>query len=399
MAKQLESYTTYAEWENFHAQTEKKIAIGLLGGTLLSGNDPVKGRHPVVSGTELLRKNPKLRLVKHRIRKLDIITIMGKDSSDMVDEDWTAATQAVAHLSPHYHGILLVIGTDTPFRVGTAINFGLKGLARLRGLPGFFTTPVALGSSQQILGEFQSDAELQMEDSLATLIKASDRRVSEAMIPTGHDRVLRANRSVKITEDGFDIHDSPNYPAIGRIRASENPRDLEGIQFTRYAQLIPNTADFYHFSTQDLVQPYFRGGIESIALNGLGAVTTRLATVEHPDCTGLVIYTHGAGNGPFTNPKRTIVPVVERATELGKPVLLTTSIYGGKVNPTIYEAGRVLEQAGGIATSDMTPAAAEVKLAWAMMLPEFSDRGISFIKDVFNKDLVGEMGDPDLATS
>lgn len=390
----LESYSNYAEHTVFHMQPAKKIALVLLGGTLLSVEDPVTGRRPAVSGEELVEMTPKLRLVQSRLASLDIIPIMSKDSSDMVAEDWTEAVNGIARLVPQYHGIVVIMGTDTTDRVGTALTFGLRGLAAYRRKRAHLTTPVSLGTSQKPLVDFGSDAEAQIQDGLSAVIVGSDLRVSEVMIPSGRSRVVRACRASKISEEKFDIHNSPNYPPIANIIAAEEM--FRDVQFTRYAELIRNTDDILAHSTDSMVQSRFVGGIESIALNGLGTVAARLAMVENPACTGLVIYTHGAGNGPFSNPERTIVPIIERATELEKPVLLTTSIYGGKVNPKIYEAGRKMEDAGGIPTSDMTPAASEVKLSWSMALPEFEDRGIEFIREIFKRDLVGEKGNPDL---
>lgn len=393
----LESYNNYAEHAVFHQQSSKKIALALLGGTLLSVEDPSTGRRPAVNGDELIEMTPKLKLVRSRLACLDIVPIMGKDSSDMVAEDWTTAINDIAKLVPRYHGIVVIMGTDTTDRVGTAITFGLRGLAAFRKIRSYLTTPTALGTSQKPLVDFGSDAETQIQDALSSVIVGSDLRVSEVMIPSGRTRVVRACRASKISEERFDIHNSPNYPPVANIVAAEEM--FKDIQFTRYAELIRNTDDILNDSTEPMVQSVFVGGIESIALNGLGTVKSRLALVESPSCTGLVIYTHGAGNGPFSNPERTIVPVIERATELGKPVLLTTSIYGGKVNSKIYEAGRKIEDAGGIPTFDMTPAAAEVKLSWSMGLPEFATGGVNFIREIFNRDLVGEKGNPDLVGS
>lgn len=392
----LESYSNYAEHAVFHQQSSKKVAFALLGGTLLSVEDPKTGRRPAISGDELIEMTPKLRLIQSRLSSLDIVPIMSKDSSDMVAEDWTTAVNDIARLIPKYHGIVVIMGTDTTDRVGTALTFGLRGLASFRNIRSYLTTPTALGTSQKPLIDFGSDAETQIQDGLSAVIVGSDLRVSEIMIPSGRTRVVRACRASKISEEKFDIHNSPNYPPVANIVAAEEM--FRDIQFTRYAELIRNTDDILDQSTEPMVQSNFVGGIESIALNGLGTVQSRLALVQEPSCSGLVIYTHGAGNGPFTNPERTIVPIIERATALGKPVLLTTSIYGGKVNPKIYEAGRKMEDAGGIPTFDMTPAAAEVKLAWSMGLPGFANGGVNFIREIFNRDLVGEKGNPDLVT-
>lgn len=390
----LEAYSNYAEHAVFHQQHAKKIAIALLGGTLLSIEDPVTGRRPAASGEELVEKTPKLKLVQSRLATLDIFKIMSSDSADMVAEDWTTTVNEIAKLVPKYHGILAIMGTDTTDRVGTALTFGLRGLAAFRKNRAYLTTPISLGTSQKPLVDFGSDAETQIQDGLSAVIVGSDLRVSEVMIPSGRTRVVRACRASKISEEKFDIHNSPNYPPVANIVAAEEM--FKDVQFTRYAELIRNIDDILDQSTEPTVQSNFVGGIESIALNGLGTVNSRLALVEAPSCTGLVIYTHGAGNGPFTNPERTIVPVIKRATELGKPVLLTTSIYGGKVNPYLYEAGRKMADVGGIGTFDMTPAAAEVKLSWSMGLPEFTTGGVNFIREIFNRDLVGEKGNPDL---
>lgn len=387
----LREHHNWAEHAAFHAQAQKRVAVVIIGGTLLSVPDPERGMRPAITGREVLKYTPKLRLLGKRL-KLNIVPLMMRDSADMIHEDWTEITETVAALSQSHHGIVLIHGTDTAQKTGTAVSFGLQAESALQNRPNYLSAPVSIGSSQLPLPEFQSDAELQVQDAVMSVIKASDEGVSEVIIPAGHAQLLRASRTGKFTERGFHIHGSANYPAIGSITTA-------GTEFTRYAERIDYIRQMLRESTRPLVQSKFMGGVESIALNGLGKAGPKIAMLEHDDCTGLVIYSLGAGNGPFTREAYAITPVISRAREIGKPVIITTSIQGGQVDSETYEAGRVLLDAGGIPSGDMTPEAAEIKLAWAMAHPRYRSEGRAFLEEIFLKNLVGELGNPDLHQS
>lgn len=384
----LREHHTWAEHAAFHAQEQKRIAMAIIGGTLLSQHDPeVGGMRPILTGTDLLKHTPKLKLLGRNF-KSTIIPLMSRDSADMIHEDWTQIAFGVFDLLQKYHGIVLIHGTDSAANTGTALSYALQGEAAIQRRPIYLPTPISLATSQLPLPDYQSDAELQIQDAVKGVMVASDEGISEIMIPAGHQRLVRAARSLKFTEQGFDIHNSVNYPPIGTITSG-------GTEFTRYAERIVYERELLRQSTLPVLRPNFVGGIESIALNCLGKVGPKMAMVEHPDCTGLVVHSLGAGNGQFSREEYAITPVIERATELGKPVIITTSIQGGRVDGEKYQAGKVLLDAGGIPSGDMTPTAAEIKLAWLMAHPRFETEGRRFLEEMFLRNLVGELGNPD----
>ena len=405
----FEYYKTFGEQNSFHSQEKKRIAVLSFGGTFSSVDDPTRGRHVEMTHEGFLadRMRALVRPIEHKIIDLNITTVMARDSSDMVHTEWTQAIREVLERLSTNHGIVILTGTDTASRIGTAITFGLLGRAALSGEKAYLPTPVCIASSQKPLGVYGSDADIQFQNAIGSVIRASDERISEVMMVNSPSQILRACRTTKINDRGFPIFASPNYPPIGTIVAGEG--ELDGIQFTTYARHINYNEDLLKNSTLLPIQSTFRNGIITIGLNGLSTADEIIEIVKSDSCTAAVLETFGSGNGPFTDAKYSMVRVVREAQMLGKPILLASSILGGIVRDT-YEAGRVLAAAGGIGTADMTREAGELKLGWLMDTPEYKYkglkvagsrrllRGIDIIREMFRQNLVGERTEPERRT-
>ncbi|RLF66835.1 MAG: Glu-tRNA(Gln) amidotransferase GatDE subunit D, partial [Thermoplasmata archaeon] len=61
-----------------------------------------------------------------------------------------------------------------------------------------------------------------------------------------------------------------------------------------------------------------------------------------------------------------LIPIIKRATDEGKPTVITTQCLYGRVNLFVYSTGRRLLKAGVIPGEDMLPEVAYVKLMWVM---------------------------------
>lgn len=399
-----ESFRTYEEHRLFHGQEKKKLVFISLGGTISSINDPIRGRHVDEAGWERTEERLRtlLRPIECRIATATFIKFMERDSSDLPHHLWSKVIREIDKLRAENHIILLLTGTDTASRIGTAITFGLQGQAALDGSPSYITTPICIVSSQKPLMAYGTDAELQFQNAVAAGIKASDEGISEVIIVNSPHQLLRACRTAKINDRGIPIYDSPNYQPIGHIIAGE--ADLDGVEFNQFVNKIHYGEDILKQSALPPVQATFKGGILTIGLNQLVTTQTLLDAVKADSCTGVVLQTFGSGNGPFTDQRYSVERFVRRTTALGKPVVLSSSIHGGTVKD-LYEAGRALTSAGGISSGDMTLEASELKLGWLMRRREYEYKGytsptgerlygIDVIRYWFERSMAGERSDP-----
>lgn len=76
---------------------------------------------------------------------------------------------------------------------------------------------------------------------------------------------------------------------------------------------------------------------------------------------GIVIEGTGLGHTP-----NDIIPSIQRATEEGIAVCMTSQCIYGRVNLNVYATGRRLLKAGVIPCEDMLPETAYVKLMWVL---------------------------------
>ena len=124
------------------------------------------------------------------------------DSSDMAVGDWNRIGIELASRYDDYDGFVVLHGTDTMAYTASALSFMLENLNK----------PVILTGSQIPLCEVRSDG----RDNLVTsLLIAQDGKFGEVCLYFG-GRLLRGNRSTKMSADGLLAFDSPNCPRLAR---------------------------------------------------------------------------------------------------------------------------------------------------------------------------------------
>lgn len=92
----------------------------------------------------------------------DMVTLMMKDSSLMLPDDWRTLAQAIYYNYDDYDAFLVFHGTDTMAYTASALSFALRGLRK----------PVVLtGAMKSILDE-GSDAHTNIKDSIMFIREA-----------------------------------------------------------------------------------------------------------------------------------------------------------------------------------------------------------------------------------
>lgn len=273
------------------------------------------------------------------IADFDFFPIMNKDSTNISHRDWTIISTEIYERarSNKYTGVVVAHGTDTMHFTASAVTFALG--ANLN-FPVVFTGA-------------QTSPEVQHGDARVNLIRAFKvclTDLAEVAISFG-DYVFRGCRAQKKDERRFDAFESPSYYPIAYI--------TEEILLTGLARRIQQKSEAINFL------PYFSDGIVQFSLiPGLEPKLIEIA-VKSQQCKGIILQSFGAGNVPSKG-EYSLIPVIELATSLGKPTIVTSQFAAGATFYTQYETGVKAEVAGAISTGNMTSSCAAAKFRWVL---------------------------------
>jgi L-asparaginase len=273
----------------------------------------------------------------------------------MMPSDWSRIARGIAERYDDYDGWVVIHGTDTMAYTASALAFMLEGLGE----------PVIVTGSQIPLCEVRSDARTNL---VTSLLVASRFRIPEVCLFFG-DRLFRGCRSVKVSADGFDAFDSPNYPPLGTVGI-----DID-VNWTRVR--TPAEPDL---ALREIASPYVG------ALRLFPGISAELVhNALQPPLQGLVLEAYGVGNAPEKN--REFVRALEEASSRGVVIVNCTQCLSGTVDLGGYATGSVLARAGVISGYDMTAEAALTKLAFLFSL------GLdpAVVKKRMQEDLRGEL--------
>ena len=306
-----------------------RILIINTGGTI----GMIKKEHgyaPDLNGFhEHLNQMPELRgggLCSWDIHDIDPLL----DSSNMTVNDWNRIGAIISESYDRYDGFVILHGTDTMAYTASALSFMLENLGK----------PVIITGSQIPLSEIRSDGK---DNLIAALMIASAGRVNEVCIYF-RGELLRGNRAIKYSADGFTAFVSPNAPPLAEAGISIVYND---------SMLLPKPEGVFRFQK-----------LRNIPIGVIkvfpGIQFELFSNIMTESLRGVVIETFGAGNIPSS--AKALLPIIEKAFRNGTVVTVCTQCPQGTVMLGTYETSSALKQAGAVSGKDMTTEAAVAKL-------------------------------------
>lgn len=281
-------------------------------------------------------------------------TITNIDSTNMQPHHWSTIAKAIEKSYEAYDGFVITHGTDTMAYTASALSFALQNLGKPVVLTGSQVPPEMLGS-----------------DALNNLVHAcqvATMDFAEVAIVFG-TKILRGNRSMKVSESERNAFISPVFPEIGSIRLQP--------------EITYPTVQRRHSGALE-VKSAFEGKIAVMkCVPGLEPETVN--SIIESGIDGLILETFGPGNLP--NDERSLLPCIRLARKKKIPVLISTQCIYGTTRMYLYEVGQQALKLGVVPTRDMTPETAFVKLKWALGQTRDPEK----VQEILETNIVGEM--------
>lgn len=337
---------------------DKKILIIYTGGTIgmipgPNGYIPVPNtiRDPL-DGLSIMRHPD---MPAWEIYEFDVLL----DSSNVAVEEWNRIGRTIFENYNAYDGFVVLHGTDTMAYTASALSFMLQGLDK----------PVVFTGSQIPLCEIRSDG---LENIFNSLCIAAEGRVREVCICFS-GKLLRGNRSVKLSSDRFGAFESPNYPHLAEVgirivyneAALQKPdTQAQNLRLIELKELPIGVIKIF----PGIQFPLFEG----IMTEGLRAI---------------VLESFGSGNIPANG--SSLLPIIKKAYEHGVIITVCSQCFQGRVSLGAYETSKGLADVGAVSGMDMTTEAAVTKLYYLFSLGLDKTE----IKEKMSHDLCGELSE------
>jgi glutamyl-tRNA(Gln) amidotransferase subunit D len=306
------------------------------GGTVASRLDYTTGAViPSFTPGELYSAVPELA----EICNLDCEIVFQILSENMKAENWQKLAEKVQEAAnSNFKGVIIAHGTDTMSFTSAALSFMLKNLS----------IPVVLVGSQRSSDRPSSDAALNLINA-ATVANSDIAEVVVTMLgSSSHDYGLihRGTLVRKMHSSYRDTFRTIDDIPLGMVK--DRKIKMFKDDYKRRNKLKTTTITNFE---KKIALIYTYPGIEN----------PQIEYYIDKGYKGLVLAGTGLGHVPTT-----IYKAIERATQEGITILMTTQTLHGFVGMDVYSTGRELQNLGVIPGRNLLPEVGYIKLGWIL---------------------------------
>lgn len=254
------------------------------------------------------------------------------DSANLQPSDWAMIASYILDSWDDYSGFVILHGTDTMAYTASALSYIFQGTSK----------PIIVTGAQIPMTNAYTDG---YNNLVSSLILAANYPITEVCLFFS-GRLLRGNRSTKVSSARLDSFESPNFPSLGHV----------GTSIKIHFNLLLPAQNKSYFSLPD-----FKTDAVAIVQIYPGMGTQQLESLlAIKNLQAVVIYSYGAGNFPSQNAP--LLSTLEKIQQQGIVLLNVTQCLHGGVSETMYATGSALNELGVVFGGDMTLEAAFTKL-------------------------------------
>ncbi len=320
--------------------TKSSILLIYTGGTIGMRQDPTDLTLKPFDFSQILQEVPELKKFALSIEVHTFDPLI--DSSDVEPALWQELASLIEARYEEFDGFVILHGTDTMAYSASALSFMLENLSK----------PVVFTGSQLPIGAPRTDGKENLIS--AVEIAAAKDAEGHARVPEVsiffNSKLLRGNRSTKVSSEDFSAFDSPDCSPLAdagiSIRYNDTiiRRPLKWDEPLRISTELDTRVSILklHPGITPQVMKYFLCG---------------------PDIRAAIIETYGSGNAPT---RQWFLDIVKEAAAMGKVLMNVTQCQAGTVNMSLYATGKALEKAGVVSGRDITTEGALAKLFYLM---------------------------------
>ena len=190
--------------DTLNPQDKSSILIIYTGGTIGMREDPTDQTLKPFDFGQIMEEVPELRKFACRIDSYTFDPLI--DSSDVEPSMWQALASLIGERYDMYDGFVVLHGTDTMSYSASALSFMLDDLEK----------PVVFTGSQLPIGRPRTDG----KENLISAVEIASAKDAEghALVPEVtiffDSRLMRGNRTTKVSAENFDAFRSPNLPPL-----------------------------------------------------------------------------------------------------------------------------------------------------------------------------------------
>ena len=184
-------------------QGNPSILIIYTGGTIGMVHDSETGALTPLDFSHISGQVPELKRFRYDLKSVTFDPVV--DSSDISPDRWLNMASAIEQHYDSHDGFVILHGTDTMAYSASALSFLLQNLEK----------PVIFTGSQLPIGMLRTDGK---ENLISAIEIAAAKSKEQPSVPEVciyfENRLMRGNRTTKLSSEHFNAFSSPNYPDL-----------------------------------------------------------------------------------------------------------------------------------------------------------------------------------------